>query len=253
MVRVRRGGPAVPARGRGGFPAVPAPRRGGRARQAPRRLHDNYEIGVNLHQNPDPNPNLDPNADHDDAVLYDEEEPVANNEPVPIPPALAQAQQQLRLLEQNVAFLTAQMLVNQQQQQPEQDRQKQHSKLKLKAYDGGFDYRTYRSQFTNVAALHNWSRAEKKAQLLNAATGKAADILSDLPEDATFEQIDDMLAKHFDQSKTSWQALHEIDSASRKPDETIRAFARRVEHLIKVANPDAGPITPLLEGSTIRV
>ena len=68
-------------------------------------------------------------------------------------------------------------------------------------------------------------------------------MLSDLPDESTFADIDAMLAKYFDQSKTSWQALHEIDSASRKADETVREFARRVEHMIKVANQEAGPIT----------
>ena len=226
-----RGGGRVPAGRRGGHVAVPVPRRGGRPHRVPARLRDDDH-------NQEPEMVEGGIDEAGDVINHDAFNALRQQ-------LEQQFQQQINALQQQFLQLPLPP-----QPQPQPEVRQERSKLKLKTYDGNFDYRTYRNQFQNVAELNNWTLQEKKAQLLNAAQGKAADVLSDLPDNCTFADIDSMLAKHFDQSQTSWQALHEVDSASRKPDETVREFARRVEHMIRVANPDAGPIT--LERQAIK-
>lgn len=114
--------------------------------------------------------------------------------------------------------------------------------MKVKTFDGTYDYHIYEVQFDNAARNNKWSDERKRDELLNALTGTAVQVLQCMPHlrySSTFAELNEALRRTFGQTVTIWERLREFQTLKQDEEESLQDFARRVETRATLASSNA--------------
>ena len=108
-------------------------------------------------------------------------------------------------------------------------------------FDGKVAWDAYRTQFELLAMMNRWSDAEKAAYLAISLRGPAATVLTNLPPEQrqSYEALTIALDTRFGLSHQTELNRMRLKARTRRRDESLAELAEDVEHLVRLAYPEA--------------
>ena len=108
-------------------------------------------------------------------------------------------------------------------------------------FDGKLAWDAYRTQFELLAMMNRWSDAEKAAYLAISLRGPAATVLTNLPPEqrGSYEALTTALDTRFGLSHQTELNRMRLKARTRRRDESLAELAEDVEHLVRLAYPEA--------------
>ena len=108
-------------------------------------------------------------------------------------------------------------------------------------FDGKLAWDAYRTQFELLAMMNRWSDAEKAAYLAISLRGPAATVLTNLPPEqrGSYEALTTALDTRFGLSHQTELNRMRLKARTRHRDESLAELAEDVEHLVRLAYPEA--------------
>ena len=108
-------------------------------------------------------------------------------------------------------------------------------------FDGKVAWEAYRTQFELLAEMNRWSNSAKAAYLAISLRGPAVTVLTNLPPERRqdYEALTTALATRF--GVTHQTELHRmrLKARTRRRDESLSELAEDIEHLVRLAYPEA--------------
>ena len=115
--------------------------------------------------------------------------------------------------------------------------------LKLMPFDGSTPIETHLMKLRNCSRHGNWSTLDRACALRNSTEGEAADLLNDLSEEATEEELICALQNRFGTRDQHERFCAELRVRRRRPGETIQALHQDVKRLLRLGYPgNTGPL-----------
>ena len=109
-------------------------------------------------------------------------------------------------------------------------------------YDGKTSWEAYLTQFKLLSELNHWTEQQKATYLAINLQGPALTVLTNLLEEqrGDFTALAAALKNHFGNNHQAELNRAHLCSRTKKRDESLHELAEDVQHLIRLAYPEAG-------------
>ena len=114
---------------------------------------------------------------------------------------------------------------------------------KLGTYDGSTCLETFLARFYNCSRYFKWNGEDRLFQLCGSLSGPAGQILWDLEDNTTVEEVIRLLKNRFGVINQAERFRAELRSRKRKPDESLQRLYQDISRLMTLAYP--GPTSEL--------
>jgi len=109
--------------------------------------------------------------------------------------------------------------------------------IKLSSYDGSTPLQSHIAKLNNCAKYYSWNSQEKVCHLKNSLEGPASQILWQISDKATEEQVLELLRHHFGHINQAERFRAELSMRKHKPVESVQELYNEIRRLLALSFP----------------
>ena len=121
--------------------------------------------------------------------------------------------------------------------EPKSESRRVQPTIKLCSYDGSSPLESHIAKLNNCAKYYSWNSQEKVCHLKNSLEGPAAQILWQISDTATEEQVLELLRHRFGHINQAERFRAEMSMRSRKPGESVQELYNEIRRLLALSFP----------------
>jgi len=121
--------------------------------------------------------------------------------------------------------------------EPKSESRRVQPTIKLCSYDGSTPLESHIAKLSNCAKYYSWNSQEKVCHLKNSLEGPAAQILWQISDTATEEQVLELLRHRFGHINQAERFRAEMSMRSRKPGESVQELYNEIRRLLALSFP----------------